>query len=346
MSQCNLIAVDLAKDVFQVAIARPRGKAHTHLRLTRRKFEQLLAKTDRSIVLFEACGSAHFWGREAAALGHEPLLLPAQFVRKFRLRNKTDQADTEALLDAYRSERIHPVPVRSVDQQQIQQLHRLREQWKSTRTARINGLRGFFRELGHAIPVGPAAAKRHAVRILDQDDFPPSLRIVFSELLTEINDLEKKMKLAERQIAALTRDNEDVALVSQIPGIGLLTSTALVACAGSPHHFKSARHFSSWLGITPLECSSGNRRWLGRISKRGDKYLRMLLIHGARSVLSRARTIERSGKPLNRLQRWALRVEKRVGFNKATVAVANKLARTCWAVWKHRTSFDPDPALT
>jgi transposase len=346
MSQCNLIAVDLAKEVFQVALAKPRGKAYSHLRLTRKKFEQLLATSDASIVLFEACGSAHFWSRQAEALGHEAVMLPAQFVRKYRLRNKTDQTDTEALLDAYRSERVHPVPVRSVDQQQIQQLHRVREQWKSTRTARINGLRGCLRELGHTIPTGPAAVKRHATRILGQDDFPPALRVVFSELLGEITDLEHKMKLAERQISALTRGNEDVALVRQVPGIGLLTSTALVACAGSPHHFKSGRHFASWLGITPLECSSGNRRWLGRITKRGDKYLRMLLIHGARSVLTRARTIERAGMPLNRLQRWALRVEKRVGFNKATVALANKLARTCWATWKHRTPFDPGPALS
>lgn len=341
MSQSNLIAVDLAKDVFQVAIAGPRGKAHSHLRLTRKKFEQFLARADGSIVLFEACGSAHFWGREAAAHGHEPLLLPAQFVRKYRLRNKTDRTDTEALLDAYRSERVHPVPVRSIDQQQIQQLHRVREQWKSTRTARINGLRGCLRELGHAIPVGPAAAKRHAVRILDQEDFPPALRVAFSELLAEIGDLEEKMKLAERQIAALTRNNEDVALVSQVPGIGLLTSTAMVACAGSPHHFKSARHFSSWLGITPRECSSGNRRWLGRITKRGDKYLRMLIIHGARSVLARAKVMARSGKPMNRLQRWAVRLEARIGHNKATVALANKLARMCWAVWKHRAPFEP-----
>lgn len=346
MNQSNLIAVDIAKDVFQVAIAGSRGKAHSHLRLTRKQFERFLPNTDGSIVLLEACGTAHFWGREAAALGHKPILLPAQFVKKYRLRNKTDRTDTEALIDAYRSGRVDPVPVRSIEQQQIQQLHRVREQWKSTRTARINGLRGCLRELGHAIPAGPAAAKRHAVRILSQENFPPAVRVVFYELLAEINDLEKKMKLAEQQITALTRDNEDVALVSQIPGIGLLTSTAMVACAGSPDHFKSGRHFSSWLGITPRECSSGNRRWLGRITKRGDKYLRMLLIHGARSVLSRARTLERSGKPLNRLQRWALRVEKRVGFNKATVAVANKLARTCWAVWKHRTSFDPGPALT
>ena len=346
MSQCNLIAVDLAKDVFQVAIAKPQGKAFSHLRLTRKKFEQFLAQTDGSIVLFEACGSAHFWGREAAALGHKPIVLPAQFVRKYRLRNKTDQTDTEALLDAYRSERVHPVPVRFVDQQQIQQLHRLREQWKSTRTARINGLRGCLRELGHAIPTGPTAAKRHALRILDQDDFPAGLRLVFSELIAEINDLEEKVKLADRQIAALTRDNEDVALLRQIPGIGLLTSTALVACSGSPGHFKSGRHFASWLGITPLECSSGNRRWLGRISKRGDKYLRMLIIHGARSVLVRAKTVAKSGKPLNRLQRWALRVEQRTGYNKATVAVANKMARMCWAVWKNRAPFDPGPVLS
>lgn len=346
MNQSNLIAVDLAKDVFQVAVASLHRKAHTHLRLTRRKFEQFLAKADGATVLLEACGSAHYWGREAASFGHRPFILPAQFVRKYRLRNKTDRTDTEALIDAYRSGRIDPVPVRSVDQQQIQQLHRIREQWKSTRTARINGLRGCLRELGHAIPVGPAAAKQHAVRILNEDDFPGALRAIFAELLAEISGLEAKIKLAEQQIAALTRDNEDVALVRQVPGVGLLTSTALVACAGSPDHFKSGRHFSSWLGITPRECSSGERRWLGRITKRGDKYLRMLIIHGARSVLARAKALARAGKPLNRLQRWAISLEKRAGHNKATVALANKLARTCWAVWKYRTPFDPGPAVS
>ena len=346
MTQSNLIAVGLAKDVFQVAIAKPRGKAFRHQRLSRHKFEQFLAKVDGATVLLEACGSAHFLAREAATAGHSPIILPAQFVRKYRLRNKTDRTDTEALIDAYRSERIDPVPVRSVDQQQIQQLHRVREQWRSTRTARINGLRGCLRELGHAIPTGPAAAKRHALRVIDEEQLPHGLRVVFSELLAEINDLESKMKLAEQQIGALTRDNEDVALVSQVPSVGLLTSTALVACAGSPHHFKSGRHFSSWLGITPRECSSGDRRWLGRITKRGDKYLRMLIIHGARSVLARAKTLARSGKPMNRLQRWALSLEKRVGHNKATVALTNKMARTCWAVWKHRAPFNRGIALT
>ena len=346
MSQCNLIAVDLAKEVFQVALARTQGKAYSHHRLSRQKFEQFLAKADRSIVLFEACGSAHFWCRQALGFGHEAVMLPAQFVRKYRLRNKTDQTDTEALIDAYRSGRVHSVPVRSIEQQQIQQLHRVREQWKSTRVARINGLRGCLRELGHAIPVGPAAAKRQAIQIIDQDDFPAGLRIVFSELLQEIADLENKITLAERQIAVLTRDNDEVALLQQVPGIGPLTSTALVACAGSPDHFKSGRHFASWLGITPLECSSGQRRWLGRITKRGDKYLRMLIIHGARSALCRAKTLAKAGKPLNRIQRWALRLEQRVGYNKATVALANKMARICWAVWKHRTDFNPGTAVS
>ncbi|AKS41257.1 IS110 family transposase [Wenzhouxiangella marina] len=346
MNQSTLIAVDLAKEVFQVALARAQGKAYAHHRLSRTRFEAFLAKADRSIVLFEACGSAHFWCRQARELGHEPIMLPAQFVRKYRLRNKTDQTDTEALLDAYRSGRVHPVPVRSVDQQQIQQLHRVREQWKSTRVARINGLRGCLRELGHAIPAGPNAAKRHAQAIIDQEGFPAGLRAVFSELLQEITDLEAKITLAEQQIHALTRDNDEVSLLQQVPGVGLLTSTALVACAGSPDHFKSGRHFASWLGITPLECSSGNKRWLGRITKRGDKYLRMLIIHGARSALCRAKTLAKAGKPLNRLQRWALRLEQRVGFNKATVALANKMARICWAVWKQRAPFNPGPVLS
>jgi len=143
-----------------------------------------------------------------------------------------------------------------------------------------------------------------------------------------------------------SRDNQAVATLAQIQGIGLLTSTALVAAAGSPHHFKSGRHFSAWLGITPREFSSGNRRYLGRISKQGDKYLRTLLIHGARSVLIQAQSRSQAAQPLNRLQRWAVQLQQRVGHNKAAVGLANKLARICWAVWQHQRDYDGNFALS
>ena len=247
----------------------------------------------------ESCGTAHYWARQAQAAGHQVEFVPAHYVKPYRRRNKTDRVDTEALLEAHRCQGIEPVPVRSVDQQQILQLHRVREQWKKTRTQRINGLRGFLRELGHAIPVGATTAQKRARDILDQDALPLPLVTVFSRMLDEIATLEKDIANLERQLHALTCDNDDVRRLRAVSGIGLLTSTALVAAAGSPHHFPDGRHFASWIGLTPREYSSGKRRLLGRISKQGDSYLRMLLTHGARAVLSRAKQLHRAQRPLN-----------------------------------------------
>lgn len=237
------------------------------------------------------------------------------------------------------------MPVRSVEQQQIQQLHRLREQWKRTRVQRINGLRGFLRELGHAIPSGALTAQRNARDIIDRADFPPALRVSFTVVLGEIQALEANIRTLERQLAALTQHHPAVRRLAKVSGVGLLTSTGLVAAVGSPHHFKSGRHFSAWLGLTAREFSSGSTRRLGRITKRGDTYLRMLLIHGGRAVLNRAKQMHRAGHKLNRLQHWAVQLEARVGYNKASVALANKIARICWATWKYERDFDPNFAI-
>ena len=228
--ESRIISVDLAKDVFEVAVANRRYRIVERLRLSRKEFSAFLKTRPPARVLLESCGTAHYWARQAQAAGHHPEIIPAHYVKPYRRRGKTDRVDTEALLEAHRC-------------------------------------------------------------------------------------------------------------------VGLLTSTAMFACAGSPHHFPDARHFSSWFGITPREYSSGNHRYLGGISKQGDRYLRMLLIHGARSVLARARQLQRAGKPLAPLQRWACRLEQRVGHNKATCALANKLARICWAVWKYEREFDPERAV-
>ncbi len=235
--------------------------------------------------------------------------------------------------------------MRSVEQQQIQQLHRIREQWKRTRTQRINALRGFLRELGFAIPEGAKVSQRRARESLDDEAIPATLRVVFTRLLEEIAALENDMTSVERQLKALTKANVDVHRLQTVSGVGLLTSTAMLASAGSPHHFPDGRRFASWLGLTPREYSSGSKRRLGGISKQGDCYLRMLLTHGARSVLARAKKLQRAGKHLSRLQQWACQLEHRVGHNKATCALANKLARICWAVWKHESDFDSERAV-
>ena len=293
----------------------------------------------------ESCGTAHFWGRFATDAGHHVQLIPAHYVKPYRRRGKTDRADTEALLQAHRCDGIKPVPVRSVEQQTLQQLHRVREQWKKTRTQRINALRGFLRELGFAIPLGPKLAQQRGAALLDDDAIPTSLKVVFRRMLDEIATLEVDVASIETQLKTLTKHNPDVQRLQTVSGIGLLTSTAMVAAVGSPHRFPDGRRLASWLGLTPREHSSGNQRHLGRITKQGDNYLRMLLTHGARSVLARAKQLQRTGHRLPKLHQWACALEKRVGHNKATCAIANKLARICWAVWKHNCDFNPNHAF-
>lgn len=339
--ESRIIAVDLAKDVFEVAVANAAYRIVERHRLSRRRFAAFLAAEPPSLVLFEACGTAHFWGRTAEAHGHRVSLLPAQYTKPYRRRGKTDRADTEAMLKAHRCDRIKPVPVHSVEQQTLQQLHRLREQWKHTRTKRINGLRGFLLELGFAIPVGAKVAQKHARECIDDPKIPAPLKVIFRRMLDEISALETDMAAVETQLEVLTRDNADVQRLRTVSGVGLLTSTALVAAVGTPQRFPDGRHLSSWLGLTAREHSSGNQRRLGRISKQGDAYLRTLFVHGARSVLARATALSRAGKPLSRLQQWAATLERRVGHNKATCALANKLARVCWAVWSRQVDFNP-----
>lgn len=342
MNRSKIISVDLAKDVFEIALANKQYRILDRQRLNRKQFARLLAEQAPSQVLMESCSTAHYWARQAQAQGHEAIIIPAQYVKPYRRRAKTDRTDTEALLEAHRCQGIKPVPVRTVEQQQLQQLHRVREQWKRTRTQRINALRGFLRELGFPIAEGAARAQSQARETLEEPNIPGALKTLFHTLLDEIQALERAIKSIEHQLRDLTRDNDDVHALQNVQGIGLLTSTAMVAAAGSPHHFPSGRHFSCWMGLTPREYSSGNSRYLGRISKQGDRYLRMLIIHGARSVLARAKQLHKAGQPMNRLQRWAWQLQLRSGHNKATVALANKLARICWAVWKHQREFDPN----
>lgn len=338
----KVIAVDLAKDVFELAISDRSRRIRERHRLTRSQFANFMANQEPARVIMEACGTAHFWARAFQSWGHHCVLLPAHYVRPYRRRNKTDRADAEALLEADRCEGIYPVAVKSVEQQQLQQLHRLREQWKRTRTARINALRGALREFGVNFPVGAATVLRGAGAKLENEAVPPALRAALRSVLDEIAALQLRIRAVEKQLHELTRANDAVTRLQQVPGVGLLTSTALVASAGSPSAFKSGRHLSAWVGVTPRESSSGMRRHLGSITKRGDVYLRMLFVHGARSVLARAKQIAKADRAkLSRLQQWAIELEQRVGHNKATVALANKLIRTAWAVWRYERPLDP-----
>lgn len=336
------VAVDLAKHVFELAVAGADWRISERYRLNRTKFTQFFARRPPCQVVMEACGSAHHWARKLAESGHQVKLLPAQYVRAYVKRNKTDRADAAALIEAARCGDIRPVPVKTLEQQQIQSLHRLRTQWMASRLRRINALRGILREFGIIISVGANVAKGQIGCALAEPEngIPEGLRPALTEALDEVRMLEARILGIERELAALTRDDETVRQLREIPGVGLLTGTALKATVGNIQRFPSGRHFASWLGLTARERSSAESRRLGRISKRGDVYLRTLLVHGARSALLAAHRTERSGKPLDRLRRWALDCERRTGHNKATVALANRLARIVWATWKYERPFD------
>ena len=334
------IAVDLAKSVFQVAISHRAGRVDREKRLTRDRFLAYLAQQPPATILLEACGSAHHWARQLEGYGHIVRLLPAHDVHRYVRRNKTDRADTKALLEAGRNEDIHPVPVKTLEQQAVASLHRLRSTWLATRTSRLNTVRGLLREFDLFIPAGASRVVPYVRDLLATDRLPVALRTTIATACAEIDGLDTSMRAVERQLAALARQMPDVVLLQTVPGIGLITATALVALVGNIHRFRSSRHFASFLGLTPKEDSSGPRRRLGAISKQGDVYLRMLLTHGARSFLWHcSRHV-----PPTPLEAWARDTQRRRGHNIAAVAVANKLARIVWAVWTQQRPFTAEAA--
>lgn len=332
------VAVDLAKNVFQLAIADEQWRVIGRERLTRSQFERWFANRQVRLIVMEACGSAHHWARTFQARGIEVRLLPAHYVRAYVKRSKTDAADACALLEAARASDIKPVAVKSIEQQALQGLHRTREAWKSTRTRRINTLRGFCREFGLVVPEGAVTGIAQIARFLadEQSAIPVLLRTSMRLMLEEIRLLEARIGQLEQCLGKVAQENPACQALTSVPGIGLITSTAMVAAIGDPRSFISGRRYASFLGITPREYSSGEHRYLGRISKRGDRYIRMLLVHGARSVLRSATVARRMGRPVDKLKSWALAVQARTNHNKAACALANKLARIAWAVWvKH-----------
>lgn len=337
-----ITAVDLAKTVFEVAVSNGPGRITERKRLSRPQFERFWTDRLPCRVVMESCASSHFWGRRLRSLGFEVVLLPPHYVRPYLRRNKTDRTDCEALLEAVRCAGIHPVAIKSEDQQAITSLHRMRSQWMATRTARINALRGLLGEFGVARPAGANRFVRELTQLLaDKTELLPG-HVRHPVILTqeEVRGLEERIEAVERELEQVVRQEPTLQALRQIPGIGTLTASAMYASVGNIHSFKSGRHLASWLGLTTRESSSGSNRRLGRISEQGDAYLRMLLIHGARSALLAAERRSKEQRQLTRLQAWVLEQAEKGHPNRAVVALANKMARIVWAVWKHERAFD------
>jgi transposase len=329
------IGVDLAKSVFDIAVSDAPGRVQERRRLSRTALTQYFANRPPGQIVMEACGSAHHWGRALQQLGHAVTLLHPADVARYRDGNKTDQADAKALLEAVRNEALSQVPVKSLEQQAVAALHRLRQGYLQTRTARINALRGHLREVGCVIPVGASRVLPEAAAALAGDAVPTLLHAPLQSLLEEIRALEARAEALRAELTRLAEQMPSAQLLLTVPGVGVLTATALVALVGDIRRFRSGRDFAAYLGLTPREHSTGQTRRLGAITKRGDSYVRMLLIHGARSALRAGR----SAQAPDDLRTWACAVAARKGYNVAAVALANKLARVCWRVWRDQRPF-------
>ncbi|MGO9945687.1 MAG: IS110 family transposase [Steroidobacteraceae bacterium] len=330
------IGLDLAKRVFQVHAVDANTGEMERVALKRSQVLRFFVNREPCIVAMEACGSAQHWARELVKQGHEVRLIAAQFVRPFVKTNKTDAADAEGIWEAAQRPGMRYVALKSEEQQAMLGLHRLREQRVKMRSMLVNQLHGLMAEYGVALPKGWAVMLKQAGELLADEErsaIPALLRAALLEQIEQVRALSGQIKSLERRIGAWQRRAEDCQRIAAIPGVGLLTATAAVATMGDARSFRSGREFAAFLGLVPRQSGTGGRVKLLGISKRGDRYLRTLLIHGARTVLSWQR------RPGRELDPWLKQLLARRALNVVVVALANKMARMIWALLAHGRTF-------
>ncbi len=328
MANVTLLGIDIAKNVFQLHGVDEKGNTVLTRRLSREKFVEFVAKLPSCMIVMEACSGANHWYRKFTALKHEVRLISPKFVKPFVKTNKNDRNDAEAICEAASRPSMRYVSPKTVAQEDIQALHRIRTRLVQERTALINQIRGLLTEYGITVPKGINKIKRALPEILEdaENELSHAGRHLFNDLHEEINVKDKKIKEYDIKLEALFKVNEFCQKIAEIEGIGVITATAIVAAIGDPKVFKNGRHFAAFLGLVPKQCSSGNKQKLLSISKRGDTYIRTLLIHGGRNV------VRHIGSKEDSKSRWIRNIKERRGKNIAAVAVANKNARVIWAL--------------
>lgn len=337
-----IYCVDLAKNKFQVHTFGPHGERLQQRTLTRGKFDALFssAQTSRGLVVMEACASAHYWARRFERWGYSCKLVPPQFVAKHRVGNKTDGNDADAIFAAHRDTRVRPVPVKTLDQQDQCAWHRRRERLVSQRTQCINQARGFLAERGVIAAKGAGGFSELIATINDHvsDEVTPMLKNILSLIAQQIEQINAQISVIERQLKETLTISPVAQRLETIFGVGLITATAFAAeTGGSVQRYADARQFAAGIGITPREESSGEKRRLGAITKRGNPYLRRLLVQGAQSIMQ-AR--DRREDALCQMARRLM--NQRKPRNTVVVAIANRLARIVYAVIKHGENYCPD----
>lgn len=337
MGEITLIGLDLAKSVFQLHGVNGAGAAVLRRKVSRSQMLKTFAAIDPCVVAMEACGSAHYWAREIAGLGHEVKLIPPVYVKPFVKRGKSDAADAEAICEAATRPSMRFVPVKSEHDQATLALHKVRDRFVAQRTQTANTLRSLLSEFGVVAPQG-IANLRKAWAALSADVLPAPAKIALGHLAQALNEVEARIAELEMQIRAAARANPACARLETIDGVGPITASALAAYVPDAAVFSNGRHFSAWIGLVPRQNSSGGKERLGGISKQGNRDLRRLLIMGATSIL-RSAAKERSA-----LGQWLRALMQRKPARVAITALANKLARIAWAVMARGDVYRPAAA--
>lgn len=326
MKEISVVGIDLAKRIFHLHAVDVQGKMLWAKKLQRERLKGFVANLPKCLIAIEACGSANYWAREFQKLGHEVRLISPQYAKPYVKTNKNDFKDAEAIAEAASRPNMRFVAVKTEEQQDIQNLHRVRSRLIKGRTAVVNEIHGLMGEYGIVLPIGGSKFRSALFTVLELERLSGDLKSLMLLLIKELDTTEELLSECDQRIEKIAKESEVCQRLLTIPGVGKLTATAMVASVGAATEFKNGREFAAHLGLVPRQHSTGGRQVLLGISKRGDKYLRTLLVHGSRSVLFRA-----AGKE-DALSRWATKKLEERGANRAAVALANKKARIIWAV--------------
>jgi len=335
------IGIDLAKSVFQVHGVNEQGKTVIKKQLKRQQVAEYFVNLPACLIGMEACGGSHYWARKLSAMGHTVRLMAPQYVKPYVKSQKNDAADAEAICEAVGRANMRFVAIKTVDQQSVLALHTARSGFVKGRTALSNQIRGMLAEFGVVIPKGLAHMAGRVPDALEDagNELTRMVRLLIQELLEQLKTLDKLAKEIEQKIKVWGRQNQEVQRLEHVPGIGPITATALVAGLGDVSHFEDGRQVAAWLGLVPRQHSSGGKTVLLGITKRGDSYLRTLLIHGARSAILAAQR-SKEGPPA-----WLASLLARKHPNVAAVALAARNARTVWALLMHKRDYDTKYAV-
>jgi transposase len=344
MNQITTVGVDLAKDLIVACVADAAGRTLFYKQFSFHGFAAWAANLPPCTIAMEACSSAHYWARTLSSLGHNAKLLAPELVKPFRKSQaaKNDRNDAQAILITALQPDMRFVSVKSLEQQSILAVHRMREGWKSERTALINRVRGLLAEFGIWLGRSPQTLTRRLPQLMQEDQLPARVRALLAQAHGQLLQLEALMQQCELDIQAHARHSEAAQRLGALNGIGPITASAIVATVGNAADFRNGRQMAAWNGLVPKQSSSGGKDRLGKITKRGDTYLRGLLTQGARSTLNAA--LARAPDKRSHFEHWIVALRHRVGYHKSLVAIANKHARICWALLAHQESYDPQAA--